>query len=128
MLTRYRLFLGLVLVLAVALTFFKIPLASSQGVSVVAARVSEDLPLTDPDSALWQKATAIEVPLSAQVVTRPMLPETKVKSLTVRALYNNSQLALRVEWSDETQNDSMVRVQDFRDAVAVQFPLAEGPP
>jgi hypothetical protein len=33
-----------------------------------------------------------------------------------------------VEWADETQNDSMVRVQDFPDAVAVQFPLAEGPP
>lgn len=128
MITPYRVFVSFIIILAAALTFFKIPLASSQGVTLVAAQVAEELPTADLDSPLWQQATAIEVPLSAQVVARPMLPETKVKALAVRALHNDQQLALLVEWADETQNDSMVRVQDFRDAVAVQFPLAEGPP
>jgi hypothetical protein len=120
--------MGSVLVVAIALTLFRIPLASSQGLTLVAAQVSGDLPTTDPASALWQEATAIEVPLSAQNVTRPILPDTKIKSVTARALHNGSQLALLLEWSDDTQDDQMVRVQDFRDAVAVQFPLAEGPP
>lgn len=128
MITPYRVFVSFIIILAAALTFFKIPLASSQGVTLVAAQVAEELPTADLDSPLWQQATAIEVPLSAQVVARPMLPETKVKVLAVRALHNDQQLALLVEWADETQNDSMVRVQDFRDTVAVQFPLAEGPP
>lgn len=120
--------LGLVLALAAALTFLKVPLASSQGVTLSATRVSEALPVSDPDSALWQQASAVVVPLSAQNVTRPMLSETNAKSVTARALVNDSQLAILVEWADETQDDSMVRVQDFRDAVALQFPLVEGQP
>jgi hypothetical protein len=120
---------GLVLVaLAGTLAFFRIPLASSQGITLISAPVSGALPVSDPDSALWQESTAIAVPLSAQNVTRPMLASTRVKSVTARALYNDSQLAILVEWADETQDDSMVRVQDFRDAVALQFPLAAGQP
>jgi hypothetical protein len=46
----------------------------------------------------------------------------------VRALHNEAQIAFLVEWDDETQNDSMVRVQDFRDAVALQFPQVQGQP
>jgi hypothetical protein len=124
---RSLLSLGLILA-AIVLTFFKVPLASSQGVTLVAAQVSGELPMTNPDSDLWQKSTALEVPLSAQNVTRPMILNTRVKSLTARALHNGSQIALLIEWADDTQNDQMVRVQDFRDAVAVQFPLTEGQP
>ncbi len=127
--SRHKLFsLGMLMAAAAVLTFFKVPLASSQGLALLAAQVSGDLPVTDPSSTLWQKAAAIEVPLSAQNVTRPMLLDTKVKSVTARALHNGSQIVILVEWADETMNDQMVRVQDFRDAVAVQFPLAEGQP
>jgi hypothetical protein len=125
---RSLLSLSLILAAALALTFFKVPLAGSQGLTLVAAQVSGDLPLADPDSAVWQQATAIDVPLSAQNVVRPMMLNTNVKSLTARALHNGTQLAVLVEWADETQNDSMVRVQDFRDAAAVQFSLAETAP
>ena len=118
---RFMLF-GLI-VLAIILTFFKIPLASSQSLTLVAMRIDGDLPVNDPDSALWQQSTAIDVPLSAQTVTIPHLNNTNVKSIKARALRNDQQLAILVEWSDPTQDDSMVRVQDFRDAVAVQFPL-----
>jgi hypothetical protein len=128
MITRSRLFFLLVLGLAVALTFLKVPLASSQGVTLVATQVTVDLPVADLDSDLWGKASAIFVPLSAQAVTKPTQLDAKVKSATARALYNDSQLAILVEWADDTQDDAMVRIQDFRDAVAVQFPLAEGQP
>src|SRR3990172_13001210 len=115
---RSFLSLSLILALAAALTFFKVPLASSQGLTLIAAETAGDLPATDPNSDLWQKASAVEVPLSAQNVARPMLLNTKVKSVTARALHNGSQIAVLVEWADETTNDQMVRVQDFRDAVA----------
>jgi len=122
-----RLFLTL-LMLAGLLTLFKVPLASSQGLTLMAAKITAALPVTDPAAAAWQQATAIEVPLSAQNITKPMFLSTRVKAITVRALYNEAEIAFLVEWADDTKNDSMVRVQDFRDAVALQFPLVEGQP
>lgn len=119
---------GLVLTAALLLTLLKVPLASSQGVTLVAAQVTGDLPVNDPNAEMWQSATALQVPLSAQTVTKPVLRETKVKSISVRALHNDKQIALLVEWDDDTKNDSMVRVQDFRDAVALQFPQVQGQP
>lgn len=113
---------GLILA-AIILTFFKIPLASSQSLTLIATRLDGELPLGDPDSTLWQKSTAIDVPLSAQTITIPYLNKTNVKTIKARALRNDRQLAILVEWSDATQDDTLVRVQDFRDAVAVQFPL-----
>ncbi|MBX3001466.1 MAG: hypothetical protein KF893_23295 [Caldilineaceae bacterium] len=128
MLTPSRLFVGFAVILAVVLTFLKIPLASSQGLTLVAAQLSQALPLTDPDSDLWQQATAVNVPLSAQMIARPFSPQTRIKSVTARALYNGEQVAFLVEWQDDTQNDQAIRVEDFRDGVALQFPLAEGQP
>lgn len=126
--TRPRLLAGFILLLTIALTWLRIPVASSQGLTLVAAQVAAELPLTNPDADLWQQAPAIEVPLSAQNITRPILPETRVKAITARALYNDQQLAFLVEWADETENDQALRVEDFRDSVALQFPLAEGQP
>jgi hypothetical protein len=122
------LFYASVLLLAVALTFLKIPVASSQGPTLVAERISEALPTRDPDSALWKQASVLEVPLSAQSVTKPILPQTNIKSLTARALHNDTQMAILIEWADTSKNDDTVRVQDFRDAVAIQFPLGTGQP
>jgi hypothetical protein len=119
---------GLILATALLLTLLKVPLASSQGVTLMAAQVTGDLPAKDPNSEIWQKATALQVPLSAQTVTKPTLRETKVKSVSVRALHNDKQVAFLVEWDDDTKNDEMVRVQDFRDAVALQFPQVQGQP
>ncbi|HKZ53841.1 MAG TPA: ethylbenzene dehydrogenase-related protein [Anaerolineales bacterium] len=117
-----------VLALGLVLTFLKVPLASSQGVTLIAAQVSGDLPTADFASPRWAEATAIEVPLSAQNAAKPMLLAAKIRSVTARALHNGRQIAILLEWADETKNDQMVRVQDFRDAVALQFPLAEGQP
>jgi hypothetical protein len=123
---RTFLLITLTVALAVALTFYQIPVVSSQGVTLVAARVREDLPIKDLDAALWQKATALDVPLSAQQTAPPILPKTNIKSAKVRALHNTEQIAFLVEWDDPTKNDEMIRVQDFRDAFALQFPVVEG--
>ncbi len=128
MMRHPRLMLSSLIVLAIALTFFKIPLASSQSLTLLAVHVDGDLPLADPDSVLWKRSTAIDVPLSAQTISLPRLNNTNVKAVTARALRNDQQVAILVEWADTTENASTVRVQDFRDAVAVQFPLVEGEP
>lgn len=125
---RSLLISGLILSAALVLTWLNAPPVSSQGITLAAVRVPGELPTADPDSDLWQKATALEVPLSAQAVARPMSLNARVKSVTVRALHNDTRIAFLIEWADETKNDSAVRVQDFRDAVAMQFPLIESQP
>lgn len=128
MMTRSRFLLITLLALAGVLTFFKIPLASSQGVTIAAAQVDGALPLDDVESALWQEATAVSIPLSAQIVARPLFPQANVKAVDARALYNDDQIAFLVEWEDDTVDETAVRIQDFADAVAIQFPLVEGQP
>lgn len=114
--------------IAGAVTLLKVPLASSQGTTLIAAQVEGDLPLEDLDSPLWQATTAMDVPLSAQTIAKPIAFETRVKSVTARALHNGTQVVFLVEWADDTQNDQTVRIQDFRDAVALEFPLVAGQP
>ncbi len=128
MLSRTRLILVSVLILAAALTFWQTPLVSSQGLTVTAAYVDAPLPVDNPASPLWQEGMAVDVPLSAQIIVRPILPETRVKSMTARSLYNGDSLAFLLEWEDATDNSQTVRVQDFRDGAALQFPLLEGQP
>jgi hypothetical protein len=117
-----------VLLLAGVLTFFKIPLASSQGITLAARYIEDPLPVTDPDSDLWRKSQAVDIPLSAQQIARPMLLESRTRSVTARFLHNNEELAVLLEWSDLSQDGAVVRVQDFRDMAALQFPLTEGQP
>jgi hypothetical protein len=66
---------------------------------LVSGQAQEDLPISDPDSTLWQEAPAVEVPLSAQNVSKPFLLDSKVKSITARALANQNQLAILVDGS-----------------------------
>ena len=73
MIKRSWLFAGVLLVLAALLTFYKIPVASSQGLVIVAEEIDGELPHSAPTSALWDEATAVNVPLSAQNVARPRL-------------------------------------------------------
>jgi hypothetical protein len=112
---------------AVALTFLRVPLASSQGLTLVAAAVSGDLPMEELDSEVWQQTTAVEIPLSAQNIARPM-GGANVRAVTARALHDGARLAVLVEWVDDTLNDQAIRVQDFADAVALQFPQSQGQP
>ena len=127
MITRARLTAATVLLLAGLLTFYKVPVASSQGITLLAEFVAADLP-SGPDSELWERAPAVKIPLSAQTVAKPFLAESNIRSVTARALHDGTRIAFLVEWSDDSLNDQTIRTEDFRDAVAVQFPLLEAQP
>jgi hypothetical protein len=55
-----------------------------------------------------------------------MITEKIVRSVKVQALYNNEELALRLEWSDPEPTRVEDKPQSFKDAVAVEFPLRYG--
>jgi len=47
-----------------------------------------------------------------------------VDQVRVRSLHNGKEIAFLVEWDDPIVNQDVLRSEDFRDAVAVQFPVA----
>jgi len=117
-------FSGLI-VLAGVLGAFGIPLVSSEGMSIRSYVVQGDLPKAADDAA-WQRVAPTTIPLSGQVITRPVWPEPTVRALTVRSIHNGTDIAFLLEWQDNTKNDRLTP-GTFRDGVAIGLPLGDAP-
>ncbi len=87
--------------------------------AVVAKRIGEAVPATDPLSALWKRAEEVEVLLQPQTVIMPFRPEPALEAIRVRALHDGRDIAFRLEWPDERPDDLSIKVLQFRDACAV---------
>ena len=115
----------IILVTAGVLVGFGVPLVSSEGMIIRARLVEGDLP-TAPEDAAWAKVSPMTLPLSGQVITRPVWPEPTARALTVRALHNGTEIAFLLEWQDNTKNDRLTP-GTFRDGVAIGLPLGDAP-
>lgn len=104
------------------LSFSLVGSAYSQGLVVMAKKVSGELPL-DPSHSLWKGPGALEIPLAPQVMAIPRLYESTIKSLKVKALHNIKEIAFLVEWDNPTE-DNTIDLGKFSDAVALEFPSA----
>ena len=96
--------------------------AYSQGLMVMAKKISGEVPLT-PDSGEWRWASSLEVPLTPQVMAKPRIYESAVKKINVRALHNGKVISFLLEWEDPTE-DTAIDIDKFSDAAAMQFPAA----
>jgi hypothetical protein len=114
-----------ILVVAGVLVGFGVPLVSSEGMMIRARLVEGELP-TGPEDATWAKVSPMTLPLSGQVITRPVWPEPTARALTVRALHNGAEIAFLLEWQDNTKNDRLTP-GTFRDGVAIGLPLGDAP-
>ncbi|MBI4325355.1 MAG: c-type cytochrome [Chloroflexi bacterium] len=82
------------------------------------AQKSESRLPTDPTDPAWERMDPTRVPLN------PLWPEPDpIPAVAVRALYDGTRVAVLLQWRDPIANGAPVRVQDFQDAVAVQFSL-----
>lgn len=88
---------------------------------MVAAHTGQEVPLDDPLAPVWDAATPVEVPLSAQTVTVPN-GGGSIRGVTVRSLTDGRRIYFRMEWDDQTQDTAAFAPQDFRDAAAIEFP------
>ncbi len=104
---------------------FGISTVSSEGMVVRAHLATGELP-TAPDDAAWGTIPAFVIPLSGQVITRPVWPEPSAKALTVRSLHNGTEIAFLLEWQDNTKNDRLTP-GTFRDGAAIGLPLGDAP-
>jgi Ethylbenzene dehydrogenase len=114
-----------ILVVAGVLVGFGVPLVSSEGMTIRARLVKGELP-TGPEDASWAKVSPMTLPLSGQVITRPVWPEPTARALTVRSLHNGTEIAFLLEWQDNTKNDRLTP-GTFRDGVAIGLPLGDAP-
>ncbi|HEX2930476.1 MAG TPA: c-type cytochrome, partial [Candidatus Binatia bacterium] len=89
--------------------------------TIQAARVTT-LP-DHPESGIWRTATPVNLHLMP-LWWRSDRPE----EVTVRALHDGKALAILMVWHDDTNDNTALRPQDFRDAAAIQFSLDANPP
>lgn len=112
------------LVVAAVLTVRDMRLASSQTLTLLARRSEQPVPADDPFSEAWQRASPVEVPLSAQNVVAPRAGSER--TVIARALHDDERLYVLVEWRDPSEESLVSRQASFTDAVAVQFPATGG--
>ena len=75
------------------------------------------LPVDDPNSSAWDNVAASEFNLAPQVHWPNRLQEATVKSVKVRGLHNEQDIAILVEYQDPTE--------DAADAAALEFMVGE---
>ena len=114
-----------ILVVAGVFVGVGVPLVSSEGMMIRTRLVEGELP-TGPEDAAWAKVSPMTLPLSGQVITRPVWPEPTARALTVRSLHNGTEIAFLLEWQDNTKNDRLTP-GTFRDGVAIGLPLGDAP-
>jgi len=77
----------------------------------------------DPVDPFWERLDPVRIPLN------PLWPEPDlIPAVAVRAVHDRKHVAILCQWQDPILNGAPVRVQDFQDAIAVQFPLTGGTP
>lgn len=94
--------------------------AVSQTLFLTAYGVPGD-PGLDPSNRAWNDARAVQVPLSGQIGTYAA-GGGSIATVSLQALHFKETLYVRVQWADATVDESTTKVEDFSDAVALQFP------
>lgn len=98
-----------------------------EGAPIVAPYVDGELPTTDPGADAWKSAERTLVALAPQQIAQPFLDKAGVTALDARALHNGTEVALLLEWDDDSVDD-LDGIRRYHDAVAVQLPTKSGAP
>lgn len=103
----------------------------STGDTVISAvRVDGDLP-DSPSDPVWDTVPAITFALAPNVIKDPRLFTSLNDTVTVRALYNGEDIAMRIDVDDRTysvpgheleQRYTVEDIEGTRDAIAIQLP------
>lgn len=123
--TKNTLIWAMTLVVLFSVTWYGVPLVSSQGI-VVRSHFSEGEVPSHPTDPAWETVAPLPIPLSGQIITRPVWPEPSTRVLSIRSIHNGQDIAFLLEWQDATINDALTPGV-FRDGVAVALPLGNAP-
>lgn len=110
---------------AIVLGWFDIPVVSSQGI-FIRSHFREGVIPSYPSDQAWETLAPIPIPLSGQIITRPVWPEPSAKVVSVRSMHNGKDISFLIEWQDATKNEKLTPGV-FRDGAAVALPLGDAP-
>jgi DMSO reductase family type II enzyme heme b subunit len=88
---------------------------------VTVTAVSEAIP-DDPNADFWKKLTPNNIPLMGQVIQDPRNFNPSIDLVSVRAVYNDKEVAFHLTWDDPTQSSDDPAKKLFADAISLQFP------
>ena len=78
----------------------------------------------DPYDPFWDSGpVAVKVELGPQMITNPKWPNPSTKEVTVRAVKNNNDIAIMLEWGDQTKSSNFDHSALYVDRAAVMFPV-----
>ncbi len=105
-------------------------LVRAENTVVKADKLEGDLPAS-PDDPAWQQSEPTTFFLVPQIIAKERFFTPSNDSITVRALYNEKEIVLLLEWDDRTRSipgdEEAAQVSDpemFEDGVSVQLPVA----
>jgi mono/diheme cytochrome c family protein len=91
-------------------------LAPTDG-TIHAPRMTRKLPV-DPADPIWESMDPTRVTLN------PLWPEKDtIYAVAIRAVHDGKRLVVHCTWRDPIADGAPVRIQDFQDAIALQFSL-----
>ena len=105
----------------------------------------------DLNAPFWKKTQSFYIPLGGQILQKPKSYFPTVKNLTVRAVYNDKEIAFKIHWDDPSYDPALIEknkveasptpplpdhlkgekeekaiepvIPEFPDAFALQFPV-----
>jgi len=92
-----------------------------------AARVKLDVAKIAFDDAAWKGVKEESVPLVAQPMALPRPKTTLTSAVRVQTIHDGTWIAFRMRWRAESPAEAG-RLGEFSDAVALEFPVKDGPP
>ncbi len=87
---------------------------------VTVTSVTEAIP-ADPKAELWRTVPVNHIPLMGQVIIDPRNFNPVIDLVSVRAVYNDNEIAFHLTWDDPTASKGDGK-QTFADAISLQFP------
>ena len=95
---------------------------------VTVTAVSDAIP-DDPNADYWTKVAPGNIPLMGQVIVDPRNFNPAIDLVSIRAVYNDREIAFHLTWDDPTQSADDPAKKLYADAISLQFPpqITSGP-
>ncbi|HWI65652.1 MAG TPA: ethylbenzene dehydrogenase-related protein [Symbiobacteriaceae bacterium] len=104
------------LLLAAGLSIYQFGFRKPVGTPTILVRNSALDAKLNPWDASWKKVSAVTMPL-----TITNTPGAKARNVSVKAVTDGTNMAIRLEWADDSKDVTTLRPQDFGDQAAVQL-------
>ncbi len=114
-------------VLMIVMAVAALPEKFAHGAEITVPKVSFDLQADALSAGVWKGVREEVVSLMAQPMALPRPKVTETSQVRVQAVHDGQWIAFRLKWRDPAKDEAGILGQ-FSDAVALQFPVKDGPP